>query len=48
MDWGRGKNVDASVPASPFLSLPLSQQPPSMGAWHSEACLLSLQLGRGP
>lgn len=45
---GRGKNVDASVPASPFLFPPSSQQPPFKGAWHSEACLLSLQLGRGP
>lgn len=45
---GRGKNVDASVPASPFLLPPSSQQPPFKGAWHSEACLLSLQLGRGP
>lgn len=44
---GGGRTFDASVPASPFLSLPSSQQPPCTGAWHLEACVLSLQL-RGP
>lgn len=35
-------------PPPPSFFLPSSQQPPFKGAWHSEACLLSLQLGRGP